>query len=456
MSLEDVLAARTALENATKSYQPTESSLSPTSPNAGNQNDRLEFKEGGENEFEPSLEDEKDESRQQPSSSTVSSVGHEESVEITKEPEEREYGNETSNIKPIKPRRTQSARRKTDEVNNVDQQPTNGRPAKRPRNATSTRRTNSTGSRRGQTTKPRSRTSTPQPSESNQPCVDICSTIFDNFSKAARESSPPARIRYPSARMSISEMNRRAKQILEYISSVQVEMASKDGDKDESVKIHSVPETILDQMNGKHYHVAEMISPLTVNATKSETTDVDMVDGSVMNGVEELKKKEIVANGIVSEVGAGAESKKQSRRPDPIQIPQCNDHHSPSSSLSSASTIPLDPASPRCDPLETEPGVAEETIERMKTDELHQGKPMNEQTSLDIMDMLTRELIKFQRRFGTGSYSLHGHRRARSRDVSMNEETMSESHEGETLRRDTSSNDSSFQSLSEKHTAHVL
>ncbi|KAF7732551.1 hypothetical protein EC973_003298 [Apophysomyces ossiformis] len=452
MSLEDVLAARTALENATRPYQPAESISSPTSPTGKNQKGKLEFKERGENELDQSLEDEKEEGRQPAISSTVSSVVHEESVETTKD-DERDC--ESENSKPAKSRRTQNGRRKMDEGNNGDQQTPNGRQVKRARNPTNNRRANSTGSRRGQVTKPRSRTSTPQPSEPNQPCADICSTIFDHFSKAARESSPPARVRYPSARMSISEMNKRAKQILEYISSVQVEMASKDGERIERAKIHNITETLPEKMNGQCYRVDEMVPSLTMNSAKPEIAEVQMTD-SPMEDVEELGKRSLAVNGAASAEELGTKSKKSNQRPNPIQIPDCADHHSPSSSLSSASTIPLDPASPRCDPLDTERSVAEEAIERMKTEEPHGGKPMNEQTSLDIMDMLTRELIKFQRRFGSGSYSAQGHRRARSRDVCVNGDSLNENHEGRAMRsREASSNDSNFQSLSEKQTAHV-
>lgn len=46
--------------------------------------------------------------------------------------------------------------------------------------------------------------------------------------------------------------------------------------------------------------------------------------------------------------------------------------------------------------LHNETGLAEEAISR--------NKQQQEETSLEIMDMLTRELIKFQRKYGSGSY----------------------------------------------------
>lgn len=134
----------------------------------------------------------------------------------------------------------------------------------------------------------RSRTSTPQLSDNE---------AVPPQQEKVEESSAPAKVRYPSAKMSLWEMNRRAKQILEYISSVQVEMASKP-------------------------------TPLKRKAAE---------DGSSAH----------------------------------LEVPA-----SPASSVSSATTLPLD----------------------------SHNDDSAEQTSLEIMDRLTRELIKFQNKFSTSSY----------------------------------------------------
>jgi hypothetical protein len=158
------------------------------------------------------------------------------------------------------------------------------------------------GNRRG---KPRSRTSTPvrecspivpsSEQDEDTPEDSLSTLLFEYFSPQARASSPPAKTRLPHARMTLVEMNRRANQILEYISSIQVEMAIKEDNK--------------------------------VNLSKQEEDDD-------------------------------------------------ND------SLSSASTIPL-----------------------MRDDE----EPVDneKQSSMEIMDMLTRKLIKFQRRFGSRNRALY-------------------------------------------------
>ncbi|KAI7884369.1 hypothetical protein K492DRAFT_234763 [Lichtheimia hyalospora FSU 10163] len=50
---------------------------------------------------------------------------------------------------------------------------------------------------------------------------------WDQDGLPVRESSPPARIKYPNPKMSITEMNKRAKQILDYVSKLQIDMATK-------------------------------------------------------------------------------------------------------------------------------------------------------------------------------------------------------------------------------------
>ncbi|KAG2173293.1 hypothetical protein INT43_004667 [Umbelopsis isabellina] len=163
----------------------------------------------------------------------------------------------------------------------------------------------------------RSRTSTPQlsDSESVPPAPQPEKTV--------EEPSTPARVRYPSAKMSLWEMNRRAKQILEYISSVQVDMANKS----------------------------------TMPKPKSE---------------------DALAAPLVIEAPA-----------------------SPASSVSSATTIPLDAVQ------------SNTTIDANGSN--NTDASVAEQTSLEIMDRLTRELIKFQTKFTT---SYHAHKRLHTPDQS--------------------------------------
>ncbi|KAK4514293.1 uncharacterized protein ATC70_001885 [Mucor velutinosus] len=216
----------------------------------------------------------------------------------------------------------------------------------------------------------RSRTSTPQPELQTPTSATSNNQIFEHFSPFARESTPPAKVRLPSQRATIAEMNKRASQILEYICSMQVELATKRNRHD--------------------------------GHSDSEEDD----EGEV------CKRRQLVSakiNQVMTSnafVGAGADdnthnedsgsSPKKNRRPTPILIPGKLDHSSPSSSLSSASTIPLDDVA-----YQHEKSVAQEALEKSSS-------CAKEQSSMEIMDNLTRKVITFQRRFGSlGGFNMN-------------------------------------------------
>lgn len=156
-------------------------------------------------------------------------------------------------------------------------------------------------------------------------------------------------------------MNRRANQILEYICSIQVELKSNkrkkqdDDDEEENLKRRQLIDAqIAEAMSNQHFSAG------------ADDYDLDQRDG------------------------------KENRRPTPILIPGKFDHSSsPSSSLSSASTIPLDDHRLLDDHHDTEKSVAEEALQRK-----------SDQSSMEIMDYLTRQVVTFQRRFGSLSYHL--------------------------------------------------
>ncbi|KAG2236354.1 hypothetical protein INT48_008336, partial [Thamnidium elegans] len=206
MSLEDVLAARSALELYESKNEST------TVEGEEDEEEEGEVKRKPEINLPETIEE-----KSEPPSSTVSSVGHDELIS------EQVY----------KKRSKDDTLKKKDSLPlpNEVVLPPPPPPAKRSYNRTAAvkpKRVN----------KPRSRTSTPQPeclanTQSQQsddevtPNNDnIAAMLFEYFSPRARASSPPAKSRCPHSRMSISEMNRRANQILEYISSIQVNMAS--------------------------------------------------------------------------------------------------------------------------------------------------------------------------------------------------------------------------------------
>lgn len=372
MSLEDVLAARSALEMyeshkdgdspQASSPPPSHTNVSDDSPpthhdadmeattTATSPKNESSSMNGDATTLVKSTKRKRDlginlpdtiEEKSEPPSSTVSSVGHDE-LPILKEQDE------FSELDRITPKPSTSA--------TVKPKRKQAKPSEKKANG----RVNgkSTTSKRS---KPRSRTSTPVRESSPTACSEldndtgkespedgISSVLFDHFSPAARASSPPAKTRQPHARMSISEMNRRANQILEYISSIQVEMASKE-------------------------------------------TDNRAGHGNTMKSTE--------LNVAV------AIHQQQHHHDEPMQDDDDND------SLSSASTIPLN--------RDTE-----------DDDDLLDPLDKDKQSSMEIMDMLTRKLIKFQRRFGSRNRTIYEEalmenegRITRSREASGNVNT---------------------------------
>ncbi|KAG1148518.1 hypothetical protein G6F37_011591 [Rhizopus arrhizus] len=231
-----------------------------------------------------------------------------------------------------------------------------------------TRKSSNNSTRRSHKTT-RSRTSTPQP-EMPTP-TSTSSILFEHLSPSARETSPPAKVRTPSVRMTISEMNKRANQILEYICSLQVEITT--GKK-------RTKERLLQEEKEEEEEENELCKKRKlIDAQMNETMTRAMV---------ELEQEEKYNAVTVTSV-------RYNRKPTPILIPGQFDHaSSPSSSLSSASTIPLEEEDRFTD---IEKSVAEEALESI-------NKPKDQQTPLEIMDTLTRKVIVFQRRFGQFSF----------------------------------------------------
>ncbi|KAI7904863.1 uncharacterized protein BX663DRAFT_503833 [Cokeromyces recurvatus] len=291
MSLEDVLAARDALEM----YEAHKDDIS-----ANNEEQINKRKRGLEIQV-PDTIDEKSE----PASSTVASQD-----EVTM----------TATATPTEIK----------EHDGSDIEKTPSQPMLKKQTVKSEEKKRTYSNRNNRRGKPRSRTSTPTRESSPMASPDIsfydtnnhsddshssssiATLLFEHFSPEARAASPPAKTRQPHVRMSLSEMNRRANQILEYISSIQVEMATKEDHVSINRAGHGLISTVIN------------------NNTPFDNDNNDDDD---------------------------------------------ND------SLSSASTIPLE--------------SDEEAVDK------------ENQSSFEIMDMLTRKLIKFQRRFGPRSNMLY-------------------------------------------------
>jgi len=210
----------------------------------------------------------------------------------------------------------------------------------------------------------RSRTGTPQPELQTPTSTANNHQIFEHFSQFARESSPPAKIRLPSQRTTIAEMNKRASQILEYICSMQVELATKRNRHDGHSDSEDEDDEEGEVCKRRQLVSAKMNQVMTSNAFVGADADDNTLNDDSNS------------------------SSKENRRPTPILIPGKLNHSSPSSSLSSASTIPLDDVA-----YQHEKSVAQEALEN--------SNRTKEQSSMEIMDNLTRKVISFQRRFGS-------------------------------------------------------
>ncbi|CAO0800770.1 unnamed protein product [Mucor circinelloides] len=167
------------------------------------------------------------------------------------------------------------------------------------------------------------------------------STPYWNFAdgRPMRESSPPAKIKYPNSKMSFSDMNKRAKQIMECITKMQTE------------ELKRLPPPTL---NSKH--------PDTLSLFQDETAV-------------------------------------------PFNRPRSLSTSSTSSSLSSASTVPLlDDYATTTTSASSSPStpIPYKHFPHQPTSvqQQQQQHPPEEETSIEILERVSRELAKFQRKFG--------------------------------------------------------
>ncbi|CAO3616167.1 unnamed protein product [Cunninghamella echinulata] len=275
-------------------------------------------------------------------------------------------------------------------------------------------------------------------------------SLLEHFSAESRATSPPAKVRYPTSRMSISEMNRRAKQILEYISSIQVDMANStsvptnNDDDYKKVTEFSRSTIIVHQQEYKTTSLMTSASSASSSssASSASTASSSSASASSTSTLEntQLNNKMELDHDHIFSAGADTKQKKlKQQRPSSLIIPEQRFDDGPSSSLSSASTLPLDnsnPGTPKMDLDDDDDllGGGDRNHTDNNTDKNEKGK--HNETSLEIMDMLTRELIKFQRKFGTGNY-LH-HRRTHSQ--SDDQQQLQQQDEGRITRSASNTN----------------
>ncbi|RUS28748.1 hypothetical protein BC938DRAFT_481501 [Jimgerdemannia flammicorona] len=297
-----------------------------------------------------------------------------------------------------------------------------------------------------------SRTSTPQPADN----LDGNSngghghSSHDKDKERSRCLSPPTKVRYPSSRMSLSEMNKRVKQILEYISRMQVEIV----DKKKEPKADAKAKAEADEDGSP---VEQQLMPMPGVETNRELLVVHIegssIDSSIICDGEAPRSvgESIVAAVSVSAMSVLATAASPST-PSPrasgiisMELDEDDDDdddvelsQAPSAS-SSATTIPLErPRSVSPCPI-VAPAPATTTMVTATASESHAAtihpqpslssssttstissatttltsdadvavasssainNTASELTSIEMMDKLASELISFQRRFG--------------------------------------------------------
>ncbi|CAO3608601.1 unnamed protein product [Cunninghamella blakesleeana] len=442
MSLEDILAARQALgftHNNMNAFLSNKSTFNSTSPSNEENQDQSTVtatattgKRKRDDRTNQSKNDDEDQHEntdnlvQNELNPTKDAIDYDKLKHSSSEPEGTEFEGKSN---PTKIKRTASGKSKTtisdENHDSVEGKTTNKNNDKKGKhtsnNNISKKSSNGNGKKSNQN--PRSRTTTPQPTESvtlqsntalsvssssstttamtttnnnipSSPSIATTSfesSLLERFSAESRATSPPAKVRYPNPRMSNNEMNRRAQQILDYISSIQVDMANKTNDIFQNVSDYTGSTIIVHQQQYKSNMVTTSTSTSPSSSSSSPSSSV--LSSSPLENVQINEKTGLDQDSNIT--SAGTEKKtKTKQRPSSLVIPEQRYDDGPSSSLSSASTLPLE---------NSNPGTPEMDLD----DDNHDIAEKREETSFEMMDRLTREIIKFQQKFGTCNNSHH-------------------------------------------------
>ncbi|KAI8578689.1 hypothetical protein K450DRAFT_246048 [Umbelopsis ramanniana AG] len=178
--------------------------------------------------------------------------------------------------------------------------------------------------------------------------------LSDTESPRMRAKTPPTKIRYPSNKMSLGDMDKRASQILRYINRMQLTMTKK-------------------QRSGYHRQDAHaQIDPVLISKPLTENCSNGNINGN---------------NKLVGELEVASGNAPA------IVLQRSLSISSMASSLSSASTIPLNEDDGKSTKGEEEEKCCIPAPEHA--------------TALEIMDRLACELVKFQTRFGPQKSHTH-------------------------------------------------
>ncbi|KAG0093134.1 hypothetical protein BGZ92_007375 [Podila epicladia] len=269
-------------------------------------------------------------------------------------------------------------------------------------------------------------TSTRSSSHAQSPAVVSKKTFSRRHHKGSRHSTPvpggdsegtpqpmapvqPAAVRYPSAKMTLQDMTKRAKQLLDYIARVQVDMA----DRKNKLSSHSTPpagtsKAVSDKDSQTPTPTKDSIhgdNQVCPNSARSS------IDGT-MDGPSDLKALDSKGGEMSSLALTELDSKLLSTSSEILSTQKSKEPGTMDVfPLSGALHIPVTPSSPleggddsSIVPLNgTSDSVVSSEPTETKTQELTPEKVF---TSLEMMDKLSGDLIRFQERFGLDGKNL--------------------------------------------------
>ncbi|SAM01354.1 hypothetical protein [Absidia glauca] len=170
----------------------------------------------------------------------------------------------------------------------------------------------------------------------------------------AREASPPAKIKYPTAKMTMADMNKRAKQIMDHLDKIKSAL-----DSDTNLVENRISSGTALSTDGYQQHEDDSVLPISMSINSMTT------------------------------YSSSDQQEEDEQRPR---------SHSTCSSISSASTLPLllndtDESYPSSLLLSASP------TSPLPLDKLFEHQ-QEQESSLEMMGRVYRELLKFQRKFG--------------------------------------------------------
>ncbi|CAO3597995.1 unnamed protein product [Absidia cylindrospora] len=220
---------------------------------------------------------------------------------------------------------------------------------------------------------------------------DEATSYWNEDGLPQREGSPPAKIKYPNSKMTMADMNKRAKQIMDHLD-----------------KIKSTLQQQQQTENGAH-----ATTTTTTAAAAAATIGNDKTTGTIsksaVNESQQVQQDDPPPPPPMNLVTT-SQPMQDDDDDDEQQRPRSLSTCSVSSSISSASTLPLllddDDSSFQSSLLlstsPTSPLPLDKLFDRNNGDDDNQQQQQQQQqeSSLDMMDRVYRELLKFQRKFG--------------------------------------------------------